>query len=191
MPANASSRKSFTATRLRSAEYRRLRYRTCTRGKIRGCTIIRTRGRHLPAHAHEGADSRRGYTLAECLASIGIDLAYPIDMSALSLSLSLSLALSRACRRHSRSLVIRNFTSCFKTHDAAIPRPTMRAPLAHPFFPPSLFAGLESCAKPGIAARSPRRTRERRHNRRECQAIFSSRCSAIRYISLRRRLNAP
>jgi len=139
-------------------------------------------------HTYEGADSRSG-SLAECLASIGIDLAYPIDTSDLSLSLSLLRSLALAADTLALWLfailraVSRAMTLQSHGQQCVLPSPV-------PFFP-SLFAGLESCAKPGIAARSPQRTRERRHNRRECQAIFSSRCSAIRYISLRRRLSAP
>lgn len=117
---------------------------TCTCGKIRGCTIICTRvggiyshthaqaRTRVHAHARTGRRIRVPGTHTECPAWTGIDLAYPIDTS------GFSLPLLRP-RRHSRSLAVYNFTSGFKTRDAAISRPTMCAPLTRPLFP---FSGL-------------------------------------------------
>jgi len=181
MPANTPSRKSFTGTRLRSLEYRRRRYWLVLAARYADVPLsVRVGGTysHIRTHTHD--DEFTGYTHTKCPARTRIDLAYPIDRY-----IGPSLPSSRSTVSTSRSPVIRNFTSYFKIHDAAISRPTMRAPLAHPFFFSAPSRVLDHAPSLGL----PCETREEKQaswNR----AIFSFHCSAIRYISLRRRLSA-
>lgn len=142
MPANTLSRKSFTATRLSSLEYRR--YSDLYSQDTRMYHYPYTRGRHLLtyARAYTHAHTRRlrsriGHTHTKCRAWTGIDLAYPMDMSRVFLFLLLALV-------DTRSLTIFiSFTSCFENHDAAI---SHKFPLFTRFFFFSLFANPGSCA---------------------------------------------
>lgn len=63
MPANTSSRKSFTATRLSSSGTDDIGIPTCIR-KIRGCTIIRTRVGGTYSHARRHT---RMHTFEDCV----------------------------------------------------------------------------------------------------------------------------
>lgn len=129
MPANTSSRKSFTATRLSSLEYRR--YSDLYSQDTRMYHYPYTRGRHLLtyARAYTHAHTRRlrsriRHTHTKCRAWTGIDLAYPMDMSRVFLFLLIALVDTR-----SLTILIVSFTSCFENHDAAI----SQISLAYPF----------------------------------------------------------
>lgn len=130
MSANTSSRKSFTQRDyVRSStdgvgidlysrqDTRMYHYSYAWEAFTHICT--RTHACCMYMLELERENSRTRYTHG--MSWTGIDLAYSIDTSGFSLS-------------HSRSLAIRNFTSGFKTHDAAILRPTMCSALTHPHY---------------------------------------------------------
>jgi len=137
MPANTSSRKSFTQRDYVRSSTDGVGIDLYSRQDTRMYHYLYARGRYLLTYARARTrrhtlelsnwkeNSRTRYT--ECPVWTGIDLAYPIDTSGFSLPLL------------SRSLAIRNFTSGFKTHDAAISWPTMYIPSSiHYFFFPIL-----------------------------------------------------
>lgn len=164
-PTNRPSRKPFAETRLRSLARRadgvgtNLYSRQDTRMYYYSYAWValahifvraHTRRRIHRTHAHgmPCPDSHRS-----CLSNRYIG---PFSLSSFFLA------------RHSRSPVIRNFTSYFKTHDAAISRPTMRAPLAHPFFFSAPLRILDDASSP----RLPCETRETETSSMQPSDIF-------------------
>lgn len=191
MPASTSSRKSFTQRDYVRSSTDGVGIDLYSRQDTRMYHYLYARGRHLLTYARASThtcactrsnwkeNSRTRYTYGmscldwhrSCLSNRYVGLFSPS---------------STPSSRHSRSLAVYNFTSGFKTHDAAISRPTMCAPLTRPLFP---FSGLcESWIMRQVRdCHAEPVTREEKHAPRNGRYFHPN----ARYISLRPRLSAP